>query len=133
MRVTTDFGIPEIISNLNIDVCDVVAKIGIDTMGELQDTTPIDTGRARAGWDVMTGPGEPPRTEPLELKAPKGREKGKPFYPIPRMADVRNANRVVLFNNVEYVIFLNEGTSQQAPEMFVEKAISRVLGSIPNA
>lgn len=133
MRVTTDFGIPEIISKLNIDVCDVVAKIGIDTMGELQDTTPLDTGRARAGWDMISGPGEPPRTEHPELAAPKGRKKGSPYYSIPRMKDIKNSNRVVLFNNVEYVIFLNEGTSMQAPEMFVEKAIERVLRSIPSA
>jgi len=90
--------------------------------------TPADTGRARSNWQVAVG--VPIRTE-IEPYAPgsalgvsesgnaggaiaqgqlavKGRLPGQPIY---------------ISNNLEYIVPLNEGHSQQAAAGFVEKAI----------
>lgn len=52
MRMTFDCNIQELAKGLGLDVEDVVAKLALDALDELQITTPVDTGRARAGWNM---------------------------------------------------------------------------------
>jgi hypothetical protein len=63
------------------------------TVKALAATTPVDTGRARDGWNVTN----------------RGIE-----------------------NPVPYVSELNEGSSQQAPAYFIEKAVLATPGILPN-
>lgn len=92
----------------------VLRKAVLQLWSELVATTPVDTGRARAGWSVrIDGPGSnvPPQ--------------GVNAFPV--QPDVSNIDDVAfIYNNVEYIRRLNDGHSQQAPAMFVEAAIQRV-------
>jgi len=89
-------------------------KIAFDIYSELVLTTPVDTGRARAGWamDVRQGTYKPP----LDGTA----------YRMPMPDIPKGAPWIIIYNNVEYIVPLNEGHSKQAPKRFVQRAIERV-------
>lgn len=80
--------------------------------------TPVDTGRARANWQV--GLGEPVRAilndEDKDGQATILRNNATAAR---RKAPVD----LVVSNNVEYIGRLNEGSSSQAPAGFVERAV----------
>ena len=64
-------------------------------LDRLQATTPVDTGRARAGWRATTA----------------------------RYS--RGEWRLTIENDVPYIVQLNMGSSRQAPRRFVETAALR--------
>lgn len=96
----------------------VQRKAALDLFGELIQTTPIDTGRARAGWsmDVRKGEDVPP------LKASSYRPKS----PVPP----KGVPYIMIYNNVEYIVRLNEGHSTQAPAHFVEQAVDKIARNL---
>ena len=99
-------------------------KIALGIFRELLETTPIDTGRARAGWSLgpMLGSDVPPKDK-------SGYGFDASMQVNPSMAPA-NAPIIYIYNNVEYIGRLNEGTSTQAPREFVQLAIARVVGGM---
>lgn len=96
----------------------VQRKAALNLFGELIQTTPIDTGRARAGWsmDARNGGDAPPlKSSSYRPKSPMP-PKGVPF--------------IIIYNNVEYIVRLNEGHSTQAPAHFVEMAVDKVARNL---
>ena len=103
-----------------VDADTLKRKIALDIYGRLLATTPRDTSRAAAGWSVsaeQAGAGVPPKG----LKS---------YNPNPSPSIPKNANIICIYNNVEYIIRLNEGHSKQAPAMFVEQAVDAVMGGL---
>ena len=99
-------------------------KIALEIFRELLETTPIDTGRARAGWNLgpMLTANVPPRD-----KSGYGYDVNSNVNPS--MAP-QNAPIIYIYNNVEYIGILNTGTSTQAPREFVQIAIDKVVGGM---
>lgn len=86
-----------------------VRKVGLTAYSTLVVTTPVKTGRARNGY-VMTN-GSPSSEVSAE---------GLDHYPAPDAipSAVRKAKLgepIYIVNNVEYIGFLDDGSSQQAP------------------
>lgn len=81
--------------------------------------TPVDTGRARAGWIATVG-------KPSEFITPAGKHQGAAQ---PELSNLRPGDTSYIVNNVHYIVYLNEGHSQQAPAKFVERAIRNVLAA----
>lgn len=85
--------------------------------------TPVDTGRARANWQV--GIGVPVRSTTLE------EDKGGQATMARNTAKIRarKAGRdiIIISNNLDYIEDLNMGTSAQAPAGFVEMAVTAGL------
>lgn len=83
---------------------------------ELQATTPIDTGRARANWLPS-------------LNTPDNRQIQGPQSNHPPIAPILTAYKItdsiLLTNNLPYIQRLNNGSSVQAPAGFVDIAIAR--------
>ena len=113
--------------NFNLDgLTESVAKIADDTQrkaamelqGELIEVTPRDTSRARAGWhlDIRNNGFVPP--------------KGQASYTPQRQQAPKGAPFILVFNNVEYIVPLNEGTSTQAPEQFVQIARDKIARNL---
>jgi hypothetical protein len=91
IEVTFDvsgFKIPPIMQSIERTVLAVNNKIAADAFANIVRATPVDTGRARAGWTFT------PATSAYST--------------------------ATIANNVDYVIYLNQGSSQQAPARFVE-------------
>lgn len=117
MRVMArfDLDIPALAKSIKQDADVIQRKIALDIFSRLLATTPRDTSRAVSGWSIDTRHGSfvPP--------------KGLPSYQT-QAPSVPSGPLTVIYNNVEYIIRLNEGHSQQAPAMFVEQAVESVMG-----
>ena len=114
IRLDIGFDLDGLAENVAVTADIVQRKAALDLFGELIQTTPVDTGRARAGWsmDARKGQDVPP------LKASSYRPKS----PTPP----KGAPSIMIYNNVEYIIHLNDGTPTQPARRFVEKAVDKV-------
>lgn len=100
-------------------------KASMELHTELVETTPVDTGRARAGWMLDAEKGD---DLPEAVAPPEGWEKGDEAYysaPSTPLAP-QGKDYVMVYNNVEYIKPLNDGTSSQAARLFVDAALDKV-------
>ena len=85
-------------------------KIALEGLRRLAMKTPVDTGRARGGWQVGLGSypqGQVDRLDPGgETTIAAGSEV---------IGQIKTPVRCVIANNVEYIEALEHGHSQQAP------------------
>ncbi len=99
-------------------------KAALELFTELVSTTPIDTGRARAGWGMDAQKGE---EVPDVVAEPEGWKGTRPYYPKPKTPiPPKGAAYIMVYNNVEYIKHLNDGTSTQAAKLFVDAALDKV-------
>ncbi|MBB76528.1 MAG: hypothetical protein CMJ75_18645 [Planctomycetaceae bacterium] len=93
-------------------------SIALQVLSGVVLKTPVDTGRARANWQV--GISTPPKgivsedTDPISKGTPTIVGNALPF------------SVVWINNNVEYVAILETGTSQQAPAGMVDVTLEEV-------
>lgn len=92
----------------------VVHKICLDLDRGLVLGTPVDTGRARGGWNI--GINSVNLQETIEDRG--GQITLRDNKRIIEMAQL--GDRVFLSNNVAYIAYLDQGHSQQAPHGIVE-------------
>lgn len=107
--------------------------------------TPVLTGFARAGWTLSVGGPEPGPTETIGSRA-KGLDGAsrdrlgtvQASALAKKNTQVRNAlaqgyklksGPVFIVNAVHYITFLNDGTSEAAPAMFVEAALTTAVNA----
>jgi hypothetical protein len=95
----------------------------LEVWRELAATTPVDTGRARAGWIATVA--KPSKKVPPEA------EEGQ-FLPTtpPRLNRTTLIRDNFVVNNVEYIIPLADGHSQQRQKGWVEKAIAKSIKQV---
>lgn len=110
----------------------VIKKITLDLTANLIDTTPVDTGWARANWVPRIGEtfidDAPPDTEDDQLAALPGRQAEQQAGVAAVAASYTlGQGPVFVSNNVPYIQVLNDGHSQQAPAGFVEAAIEKAV------
>lgn len=86
--------------------------------------TPVDTGRARGNWRV--GVNSDPRDE-IGRKSKKGSIAIRTGQSEIASAKGKGLVDIVIANNLPYIERLNDGSSEQAPGKFVEKAIRRAI------
>ena len=95
-----------------------------DCYGRLVQRTPVDTGRARAGWHIE---GKLNERAPDKKEFPK--TKNEPYQTLPHLSikeqeaiskeiaklkDLSKSDVIYIMNNVEYIIPLEAGWSQQS-------------------
>jgi hypothetical protein len=109
------------------------AALEADQVGVLR--TPVDTGRARANWIVSTG--SPSSTETAGPNA--GDQSANEAQATAQALNQAQTalvgykltlGPIFITNNVEYIMFLDEGSSEQAPQgmtAFMLQAASDVL------
>lgn len=72
---------------------------------QLRIVTPVDSGEARRGW----------RNNNITLKSISGLERVS-----------------TISNDVEHIVYLNQGSSKQAPKYFIEQVLSTIGLITPN-
>lgn len=95
----------------------IIRKACIDLYRAIVEKTPVDTGRAKASWSLSTHHASDEQ-EPRD---------GYTFNEIEQIikdnvADFKvsiHDDQVVIYNNLEYIEFLEDGTSDQAPNGMV--------------
>ena len=101
---------------------DGVVMILIEEFQQLQQGTPVDTGRAQAGW-LITGDGGAIGFTPAEKQATYSPQ-------APNPADLTYATTIYVLNNVEYILALNAGWSKKQPAGFIDGFLLRVRNRI---
>jgi len=96
----------------------LLKKIAFQLLGLIVSKTPVDTGRAQNNWQVA-------------VDAAAGTAQvsggGNVFSgALSALAKVKAFSTIILYNNVEYIVFLEHGTSKQAPRGMVSVSIQEV-------
>ena len=108
----------------------VVTKITLDITANLIETTPVDTGWARANWVPAIGT---PFEANLDEIVPTPQDAASAA--LGQQAAIAgivivyklSMGAVFIANNVPYILRLNEGSSAQAPSAFVQRAIEKAV------
>lgn len=115
---------------------EVIRRIQLRAMQTVPIATPVDTGHARSGWTPNVGSPvvnrlERPADETVaraaaakRTAANRARAEG-----IARSYLLRQGP-VFISNSVPYVVFLDQGSSAQAPANFVARALTAAIKSI---
>ena len=102
--------------------------LGLELGSRIIRMTPVDTGRAQCNWNTSVGEPEATVTD----QAVKG---GGPA--LNRLAGtvadlkIADGDTMYLTNGLPYIEPLNEGTSVQAPEKWIEQATGQVQKMVP--
>jgi len=97
----------------------VTRKIALDAYTRVTIKTPVDTGRARANWNI--GAGSP------DLGVTEDTSK-----PSPNLAKGDGDDAIFITNNLEYVHELENGSSKKAPDGMVAITMLELEAGIRN-
>jgi hypothetical protein len=119
------------------NVSNLVKKTALTIDRELVLSTPVDTGRARSNWQVSVGSANTDRIEAY-VKGDGGSSAGANAQAAidQAAAEVRGhkpGRDIYISNNLPYIGRLNEGSSAQAPEQFIEIAVQLGVSAVRGA
>jgi hypothetical protein len=107
--------IKKVAEKLDVSIGIIVTKIALEAWTKLTDRTPVDTGRAKASWTIKES--SPSSVVP---------EPGDYFDPELPAKNYQGKKSVFVTTALDYVSFLNDGTSDQAPAGFVEIVLAEI-------
>ncbi len=105
----------------------LVTRLTLNVTANLVETTPVDTGWARANWVPKIGT---PRTRTAGTRA--AAENGKidrspQTDGLLSVLGYKLGPSIFISNNVPYIKKLNAGSSSKAPAAFVQSAVLRAV------
>ena len=89
----------------------LMKKVSFQVLSGAVLKTPVDTGRARGGWQLDIGEESSLLSTPVELR----RSLSVLADETSKLEGLQFGEKVIIGNNVSYIIYLEEGSSQQAP------------------
>lgn len=98
----------------------VTRRLGLSVLSGVVLRTPVDTGRARANWQVGLGLTERGTDEAAFDKAGSATIAAGGAV----MAGQKGFQPISITNSVPYIGRLNDGSSQQAPAGYVESTLA---------
>jgi len=99
-------------------------KIALEIHKGLVLETPVDLGQARAGWNFTLNTIDPS----IPKRPAKGAARLKsPATKLPSPSASKAGDSYNISNSVEHIIYLNEGSSEQAAKNFVESVVNDVV------
>ena len=108
-----------------------VRAISLEVTANLIEATPVDTGWARANWVPAIGVS---RDSPVNTRPDASLVSAQVAKQQAGMASLGGyrlaSGPVFVSNNVPYIVFLNEGSSRQAPAAFVQAAIQAGVNQV---
>ncbi len=140
-RSTVDFEAPlaAFAKELDLNMVTAIRMIALDILTRIVKRTPVDTGRARSGWDLTLGEPSsivPPETEEKGRKV-KAKQKFKSVFAggatvaVPAAAaGIDGTQKVYIINNLPYIERLEEGWSKQAPAGMVRLSLAEVEAEV---
>tara|TARA_B100001059_G_C17567696_1_gene443340 strand:+ start:104 stop:454 length:351 start_codon:yes stop_codon:yes gene_type:complete len=106
---------------VGVELSTVVRKVSFDIWNDVTRLTPVDTGRARASWNV--------NEEYANLATKSEDYKGSGQGVVGKISGKKD---VIISNNVEYIVHLEDGSSTQAPAGMTKLAVANAAASITN-
>lgn len=93
-----------------------IRLIALDLYSRITKRTPVDTGRARAGWAISVN-------APSNYVPPEGTA----VQLVQSDLSGFNLDQVIyIVNNVNYIVYLEDGTSKQAPAGMVAISMAEI-------
>jgi len=113
---------------VGIEADRVVKKVTIDVFREIVQRTPVDTGLARCNWllGISYRPGD---TTDTAVKSGQPAINGA----MMQLGSVAAGGVNYIVNNIGYVAFLEQGSSQQSPSGMVRLTADRWQGMVDEA
>lgn len=102
-------------------------KIALDLFTKIIVKTPVDTGRARGNWQITINA---PATGVIDVTGGKSSGDGALTAGSKKISSVKGFVTIFITNNVDYIGFLEEGSSDQAPKGMVALSIAEVSASL---
>lgn len=96
-------------------------RIALDLLRRIVFRTPVDTGRARGNWQVNLGPSDDNAVLSVDTGGAQTLASGAAV-----VAGAQPYGLITIFNNVEYITFLEGGSSRQSPTGMVEVSLAEV-------
>lgn len=122
--------VTKVVAQLDQFVERLIVKITLDVTANLIETTPVDTGWARANWVPAIGrPFVRDLSGVQPTRAAASGAQGRQATGVAGVAAGYRIERGPVFvsNNVPYITDLNDGTSRQQPAGFVQRAVAKAL------
>jgi uncharacterized protein CbrC (UPF0167 family) len=110
--------IDKFVAGIPDKVMTIQKKIALEALRMIVERTPVRTGRAKGNWQVTIGQ---PAIEALNAFDIEGMETVR--QGLAALSDLPPYQVVYITNNVNYISFLEEGTSEQAPKGMVSVTV----------
>ena len=96
-------------------------RIALDLLRRIVLRTPVDTGRARGNWQTSLGPSANSQLDIFDVNGGGTISRGAAV-----IGGAQPFGLMTIFNNVDYIRFLENGSSQQAPSGMVSVSLQEV-------
>lgn len=106
----------------------LVRKVAVAVDGAVVIATPVDTGRARANWQVAIGATPTGVVDAVDKSGQAAISQGESV-----ISRYKGGDTVHITNNLPYIGRLNDGHSAQAPAGFVESAVLVGVAAVQGA
>ena len=117
MKVTARVeGIGKAVANVESKVHKTARVLVLEVWNNLVERTPVASGRARANWQIVSSG--------YGTELPPGE------YGYPSRPTVSKFQHLYIVNPLDYIQYLNQGWSQQAPAMFIQTALADAVDTI---
>ena len=116
-----DFNTKKLATKVNQNAAKFVRKVVLDGMTNLIRQNPVDTGRSKANWSTSVGS---PGADEFEMLGGKTKinKKSAPAdfaRSVEGISEFKLGQTMFLYNNMPYMLALDQGTSQQAPSGWI--------------
>lgn len=102
-------------------------RVALDLLTRIVLKTPVDTGRARGNWQVELGGAGSSTTTRLEPGQVGVGGEATIAAGIAAIGAAKPYGKITIYNNVNYIRYLEDGSSRQAPQGMVKLAVAEVL------
>lgn len=109
------------------DLVQIVEKLGFEIWKRATNRTPVDTGRARGGWTISWGAQPTWQPEAGKHFSPDNQKEDVTLADAPDPGEPKMFGTLHVTNNVEYIVILEHGHSDQAPQGMLEQAVNEVI------
>lgn len=105
----------------------VVKKLGRDLITNLSNATPVDTGYASVNWLASIGVDSDRTAGERPTKGVASRSELLASLALIASSKDLLDKTLYINNNVHYIVKLNEGSSSQAPALFVDSVVESTV------
>jgi len=98
----------------------LIKKVAFQLLALIVQKNPVKTGRSQNNWQVAVD------TAAGNASIDGGSVSAVESAGLVELANVKPFSTVILYNNVEYIVFLEDGSSTQAPQGMVQLSIIEV-------
>lgn len=103
-------------------------KLVFEALTRLVQKTPVDTGRARANWQVTIGRAAKGVVQDTDAQSNLGGGSKTTDKGIAALSALKPHQVVFITNNVPYIRRLEDGHSKQAPQGMLRLTVQEMLG-----